>query len=58
MDDDEEWEGAPIMQCAILVSGLWGIYIFQEITEATTISIFWLGGATLVLGGALLALSQ
>mmetsp|Transcript_23515 Transcript_23515/g.32984 ORF Transcript_23515/g.32984 Transcript_23515/m.32984 type:complete len:350 (-) Transcript_23515:144-1193(-) len=48
----------PIMQCAILVSGMWGIYAFHEITDLTTIVIFWLGGGTLVIGGFLLALSQ
>mmetsp|Transcript_24371 Transcript_24371/g.37546 ORF Transcript_24371/g.37546 Transcript_24371/m.37546 type:complete len:349 (+) Transcript_24371:328-1374(+) len=48
----------PIMQCAILVSGMWGIYAFQEITDRKTILVFWGGGAILVLGGALLALSQ
>lgn len=48
----------PIMQCAILVSGMWGIYVFDEITNASTIQVFWIGGATLVIGGFLLAVSQ
>jgi glucose uptake protein GlcU len=48
----------PMMQCAILVSGMWGIYAFKEITDPSTIAVFWLGGAILVLGGAILAMAQ
>ncbi|CAB9503959.1 expressed unknown protein [Seminavis robusta] len=48
----------PIMQCAILVSGLWGILVFREITKPTTIRVFWIGGIVLVLGGSLLAMAQ
>jgi glucose uptake protein GlcU len=48
----------PIMQCAILVSGIWGIYGFREITDTSTIQVFWAGGATLVIGGAVLAAAQ
>jgi len=48
----------PIFQCAILVSGVWGIYVFHEIRETGTIVVFWVGGVILVAGGALLAMSQ
>ena len=48
----------PILQCALLISGLWGIYVFQEITDAATIVVFWVGGLVLVCGGALLAVAQ
>jgi glucose uptake protein GlcU len=48
----------PIMQCAVLVSGMWGIYAFKEITDPSTIAVFWLGGAILILGGAVLAIAQ
>jgi glucose uptake protein GlcU len=48
----------PIMQCALLVSGLWGIYAFHEITEHRTIATFWVGGVILVLGGISLAAAR
>lgn len=48
----------PMMQCAILVSGMWGIYCFQEITDLSTISIFWLSGFILILGGGILTAAQ
>jgi glucose uptake protein GlcU len=48
----------PIMQCAILVSGVWGIYVFKEIAECSRIRVFWLSGAILISGGALLTMGQ
>eukprot|EP00591_Stephanopyxis_turris_P002744 CAMPEP_0195522182 /NCGR_PEP_ID=MMETSP0794_2-20130614/20089_1 /TAXON_ID=515487 /ORGANISM="Stephanopyxis turris, Strain CCMP 815" /LENGTH=350 /DNA_ID=CAMNT_0040651873 /DNA_START=15 /DNA_END=1067 /DNA_ORIENTATION=- len=48
----------PILQCAILVSGSWGIYLFKEITDRNTIAVFWFGGFILLLGAAGLAISQ
>ena len=47
-----------IMQCAILISGIWGIYFFGEISEDRTIRVFWCGGIILLIGGALLAVAQ
>jgi len=48
----------PIMQCAILVSGMWGIYAFGEINDRTRIAVFWAGGFLLVLGGLALAVAK
>lgn len=48
----------PLFQCALLFSGVWGIYLFHEITDRATIFVFWFGGLVLVLGGFLLAASQ
>jgi len=48
----------PILQCAILVSGIWGIYVFNEIKSTSAIVVFWIGGAVLLLGGGLLAIAQ
>ncbi len=48
----------PILQGAILVSGIWGIYLFKEITHRNTIRVFFVGGITLLLGALLLALSH
>ena len=47
----------PILQCAILVSGALGIYLFKEITNIKAIVVFWVGGFVLLSGGTLLTLS-
>eukprot|EP00551_Chaetoceros_affinis_P010538 CAMPEP_0203668180 /NCGR_PEP_ID=MMETSP0090-20130426/4873_1 /ASSEMBLY_ACC=CAM_ASM_001088 /TAXON_ID=426623 /ORGANISM="Chaetoceros affinis, Strain CCMP159" /LENGTH=332 /DNA_ID=CAMNT_0050532549 /DNA_START=82 /DNA_END=1077 /DNA_ORIENTATION=+ len=41
----------PILQCAILVSGVWGICLFREITNRKSIIAFFIGGFTLLMGG-------
>lgn len=48
----------PILQCAVLVSGLWGIFLFKEITYGPAICVFFTGGFTLLLGGILLTVSR
>jgi len=48
----------PIFQCAILVSGAWGIHVFHEISNMGAIIVFWIGGFVLVGGGILLGTSQ
>jgi glucose uptake protein GlcU len=45
----------PILQCALVFGGLWGIYIFREIT-GLAVWIFWLGAFILAFGVVLLAL--
>lgn len=48
----------PIMQCAIFVSGIWGVYVFGEIRNRTTIIVFWTGGCLLILGGLVLTVAR
>ena len=48
----------PLLQCAILFSGFWGVFVFKEITGWQTISIFFVGGAILLGGAAMLAIAQ
>ena len=48
----------PLLQCAILFSGIWGVLVFKEITGVTTICIFFMGGAILLTGAAMLAVAQ
>lgn len=48
----------PLLQAAVLVSGLWGISVFKEITDRRTIVVFWIAGGILLLGAAMLATSQ
>lgn len=45
----------PILQCALFFGGLWGIYVFKEIT-GNSIGVFWGGALTLVAGVILLGL--
>ncbi|CAL1157403.1 unnamed protein product [Cladocopium goreaui] len=45
----------PILQCALFFGGLWGIYVFKEIT-GNSIGVFWGGALTLVAGVVLLGL--
>ncbi|KAJ1630786.1 hypothetical protein T492DRAFT_1000936 [Pavlovales sp. CCMP2436] len=44
----------PIVQCALLVSGLLGICIFHEISDSRAIAVFFSAAAVLVAGAALL----
>lgn len=44
----------PIVQCALLVSGLLGIFVFREIREPAAIAVFFTAAATLIAGGAVL----
>ena len=48
----------PLLQGAVLVSGLWGVAVFKEITNRRTIAVFWIAGGILLLGAALLAAAQ
>lgn len=45
----------PLMQCALFVSGLWGIFVFKEITRPLAIAVFFGFGAILLGGAVLLA---
>jgi glucose uptake protein GlcU len=44
----------PIVQCALLVSGLLGICALRELTEPVAIGVFFAAAVVLVAGGALL----
>ena len=48
----------PLLQCAILVSAVWGIYVFEEITRPNAIAVFWVGSLIVVMGAVLLACSK
>lgn len=45
----------PILQCALVFGGLWGIYIFKDIA-GPAVGIFWLGACILATAIVLLAL--
>ncbi|GAB5363354.1 hypothetical protein AAMO2058_000875600 [Amorphochlora amoebiformis] len=47
----------PILQCALFVAGLWGIFVFNEI-RGWSILVFFVSGTTLLGGAACLALSE
>jgi hypothetical protein len=48
----------PMLQCALFVAGLWGIFVFKEIRSAAAIGVFFLSGAILIGGAGCLAVSQ
>ena len=48
----------PMLQCALFVAGLWGIFIFGEIRAPAAIKVFFFSGAVLIAGAAVLAISQ
>jgi len=47
----------PMMQCALLVSGCWGVFVFREIQHPKTIAILFISGAILLAGAAVLSVS-
>mmetsp|Transcript_10227 Transcript_10227/g.37645 ORF Transcript_10227/g.37645 Transcript_10227/m.37645 type:complete len:366 (-) Transcript_10227:898-1995(-) len=47
----------PIYQCAIFFAGLWGIFVFKEIS-GVAVQTFFLAGAILIGGAACLAASE
>ena len=48
--------GFPLTQCALLVSGLWGMIVFREITRIGAVLLFFLSAFILLGGAVLLAL--
>lgn len=46
----------PFLQCALLVGGLWGVFVFREIA-GTPVKVFFSSGIVLIVGAVLLALS-
>lgn len=46
----------PILQCALFVSGLIGIFVFQEITRPQAIGVFFGASAVLISGAVLLGI--
>merc|ERR1712032_475896 len=40
----------PLLQSAVLVSSLWGIYFFKEMTDQWTIIVFWCSSIILIVG--------
>uniref|UniRef100_A0A6B2L9X7 EamA domain-containing protein n=1 Tax=Arcella intermedia TaxID=1963864 RepID=A0A6B2L9X7_9EUKA len=47
--------GFPLCQCALLVGGFWGIFLFKEITGWKRILVFSIGALILVGGAVMLA---
>lgn len=47
----------PILQCALFVAGLWGIFVFKEIRDRA-VFVFFASGAVLLSGATCLALSE
>jgi len=47
----------PIMQCALLVSALWGVFVFGEITDRKTIFVLFVSGLVLLGGAGVLSIS-
>jgi len=47
----------PIMQCALLVSALWGVFVFGEITDRKTIFVLFVSGLILLGGAGVLSIS-
>jgi hypothetical protein len=47
-----------MLQCALFVAGLWGIFVFGEIKERSAIIVFFTSGAVLIGGAGCLAVSQ
>lgn len=45
----------PLMQCALFVSGLWGVLVFKEITGTKAVITFFAFGGVLMAGAVLLA---
>mmetsp|Transcript_6366 Transcript_6366/g.16247 ORF Transcript_6366/g.16247 Transcript_6366/m.16247 type:complete len:376 (-) Transcript_6366:424-1551(-) len=46
----------PILQCALVVAGLWGIFVFREVTDPKEIAVFFVGVGILLIGVVLLGL--
>lgn len=47
----------PIMQCGLLVAGLWGIFWFQEI-QGRQLICYWISVVVVVVGAVLLSMSK
>jgi len=48
--------GYPLTQCCLLVAGMWGITVFNEIRGAKAIGTFFTGAAVVLVGAILLGL--
>jgi len=46
-----------ILQCAIFISGIWGIFVFKEIVDKPAIFVFFIGGLILISGAVLLSIA-
>jgi len=48
--------GFPLTQVALVVSGLWGMFAFKELSGVWTITVWWISVVILLTGAALLSL--
>ncbi|GAQ77997.1 hypothetical protein KFL_000060630 [Klebsormidium nitens] len=48
----------PILQSAMFVAGLWGIFVFHEMKDPQARRVYWLSGLSMLVGVSLLALSR
>ena len=49
--------GVPLAQAAVVISGLWGVAVFEEGRGPAALSVFAAGAAALAVGAALLVLA-
>lgn len=47
----------PIFQCALFFGGLWGIFLFKEVTDKKEILVFFLSAVVLFAGAVLLSIN-
>jgi len=47
----------PIMQCSLFFGGLWGIFVFKEVTDTKDITAFFLSAIVLFVGAILLSVN-
>ena len=47
----------PILQCALFFGGLWGIFLFKEVTDKRDIFVFFLSALVLFAGAVLLSIN-
>ena len=47
----------PIMQCSLFFGGLWGIFLFKEVTDAKDITAFFVSAVILFWGSILLSIN-
>lgn len=47
----------PILQCALFFGGLWGIFVFREVTDKQDITVFFLSAVVLFAGAVILSIN-
>jgi glucose uptake protein GlcU len=47
----------PIIQCALFVAGMWGIFFFKELT-GNSVTVFFVSSCVLIIGAVMLSLGS